>query len=682
MLSTLIHRKIVTVSIWLGTLLMLLSLLAAPLAAFAEAPNTGEELVYSVVVSGFGNLMIIGGSALDSSIEYFVIEFAQLYRANFGGAIELTWGIVRDLMNFALIFGLIYVGFRFILNADEAGAKRNLVTLIIAALLVNFSLFFAKAIVDISNIAGIAFSNAISSGSTLGIAGSFADVLNFDTAFPAELATIFNDENGNERQSYWDYIFMLMVTLLVATFVFLAAAVLIMIRFIVLSFMLVFSPILVLGWIFPFFKGLSQKWFNTFLGQAFMAPAMLLCLYCSFLILNGLSSAVGGSLSSLDSSGADAGVLGSVTFFILGMGFLIGSLIIAQKMGAAGAATAVSIGRSGYRKAGQWAKYGARGTVRSAGRGAAAAGAVGMQQTRGRAAYRTLKSQKFQDKLANMSADERRKAYQKQKAKAESSYDVRNLGKYIKDKSILQTQKKGFQQKMGDREKLEKEIFKAMGAVDEKALKKNDPRRKALEKARQPYQLKLKELQTLQSDSAKVVQTHQTNINRLNNTLATASQDQKAAIEQQIQEERNKMKQAQVSGTESASKIKAELKPLKDDYEKTVREQLTFNRQITAMKNASNKYGVRKVAGQDDFLERGVRTWDGKQSIQGRMNRVLQPHVTEEERDLTEAMLKEYGRDGQEKEKNKKKEDNLKVLSEQIKESGNDTGNQNNTDNA
>lgn len=633
-----------------------------------RAPNWAEELVYEVVVSGIGTLFTAAGSAFDNSIEWFIVRYATIYTENFGGAIELVWEVIRDMINIALIFGLIYVGFRFILNADDSGAKRNLVTLIIAALLVNFSLFFAKALVDISNILSVSFADAISSGS-LGVSESFAGTLNMGPAFNADQS--MTEALGGERTSYWGYIFQLLIIILVAAFVFFAAAILIMIRFIVISFMLIFSPVIVLGWIFPFFSGLSRKWLNTFLGQAFMAPALLLNFYASFLVLLGLQSV---SDSGLGSQATSPGSIDALPFFILGMGFLIASLIVAQKMGAAGASTAISIGHASRRKAGQLAKGG----VRNIGRGAAAAGAVGMQQTRGRRAYRTLKSQKFKDKLENMDRNKARKAYQKQKARAESGYDVRNLGKYIKEKSVLQTQNKGFQKKMEDREKLESELFKAMGTVDTSKVTLSENTRSAYNQV----SAKQHELDNAKQDLEQVIAPRRARIKQLTTALDTATEEEKETIRKELEDQRKA-----ISDTQAASNVDSlekELAQHHDTYKKSLENdkiRTKYRRQITSLRNNSNKYGVRAVPGQDDVFERGVRTWDGKQSVEGRMNRVLQPHVTADERDLNEKMLKEYGRSGQEKEKKKKKEDDLKILSEQLKDDSN-PGNTNNNQNA
>ena len=667
MFSRLTTNKLTTVALWLVVGLFLLCITLMPQVSFADTPpvdnstNAAERMVYEVVVAGFGNLMMAAGAALDTSIEYFVLDFAEIYLANFGYAIELTWGIIRDLINFALIFGLVYVGFRFILNADEAGAKRNLVTLIIAALLVNFSLFFAKAIVDISNIAGASFASAIASGSTLGIAGSFAETLKLGTAFDS--GGLFGA--AGVQESYWGYIFLLMVTLLVAAFVFMAAAILIMIRFIVLSFMMVFSPVVVLGWIFPFFKKVSQTWMNTFLGQAFMAPAMLLCLYCSFLILLSLESRVSGSISSMDDP--ITGGLGSTTFFILGMGFLIGSLIIAQKMGAAGASTAIAIGKSGRQRA----VRGVRNSARYAGNAGLTAGARAGQQTLGRRAYTKLNSDKFKDRLKNMDEGERRKAYLKQKRKAEGTYDVRNIGKRFKKNSLANTETKGFQQKMEAREKLESEIYKAMGTVD--AEKDTTPSAET-KKAFNNISSKQHDLQNAQDDLERAIAPRRQRIKDLTTALDTATDEQKDAIRKDIEDQRKAITDTKEAS--SVPQIEKELAAAKAAYKTSVKQddiraeqKLTrdkYQRQIAAMTNATNKYGS--------------RTWSGNFNLRGLGNHLAQQHKTEDERRLTEKMLEEYGRDGSDKAKQKKKKEDLQILSDQMKEQ--EVSNDNSEDNS
>jgi len=71
-----------------------------------------------------------------------------------------AWEAVRDVANMAFIFVLLYIAIATILNLGDY--KKLLVNLVIVALVINFSAFFTKIIIDASNIVALGFYNAIS----------------------------------------------------------------------------------------------------------------------------------------------------------------------------------------------------------------------------------------------------------------------------------------------------------------------------------------------------------------------------------------------------------------------------------------------------------------------------------------------------------------------------------------
>ena len=314
-----------------------------------------QSFIYNMVISIFGTAARAGGYLMDQSVHWFIRNFASLYDSSFGYPVEQVWEAVRDLMNLALIFGLIYIGFRFILDSDDSSAKRNLVMLIIAALLVNFSLFFTKTVIDISHVAANSFENSIQTtgGDRASLSASFVDELNFSAVLARPDVAEGQELNVG---SIWGLIFMAILVLLVAAFVFAAIAVLITVRFIVLIFLMIFSPIMVLGMIFPNMQSLSRQWMSMFLKQTFMAPAIFLMLYTSLVIIKAMAEQVGrGGFTAFDQTSATQ-LVGAIPFYIMGMGFLIGSLIVAQKMGAYGATGTLAVGNR-LRKWGQGVAY-------------------------------------------------------------------------------------------------------------------------------------------------------------------------------------------------------------------------------------------------------------------------------------------------------------------------------------
>ncbi len=101
-------------------------------------------------------VVVVVGLILDVAIS-FSLDSAS-YKGDIGSFVELGWGIVRDFTNILFIFGLLVAAFYLILQPkkDTVGIgsdpKRIVVMVIVMALLVNFSLFFTKVIIDLGNI--------------------------------------------------------------------------------------------------------------------------------------------------------------------------------------------------------------------------------------------------------------------------------------------------------------------------------------------------------------------------------------------------------------------------------------------------------------------------------------------------------------------------------------------------
>lgn len=365
---------------------MFVVLFLPDLASAQNVPKPGSEggesskllkaiaaVLYSIVVTVFGWLVYVGGELLHIGLNDFVFAFQSNYLNIFGVAIDYLWSVVRDLINLTFIFGLIYIGFRLIFDAEDTRARRALVMLIGAALLVNFSLFFAKTVVDVSNLTAFEVAKGLtvlSGDSSDNVSDQFMNVLgiqsvlNLDGNFKSAEAKMTEFDDGGA----FAYVFGIMILFFVAAFVFAAGGILLIIRFVSLCLYMIFAPIMFLGWVIPAFANASRKWWHGFLNQAFIAPAYIFMLYISMYILSAISSnpqlgstsyidafsASSGASLSGDNSGVSAAA--AFAFFGLAIGFLIASLIVAKKMGAVGADATIRVGQN-LRRRGQGLVY-------------------------------------------------------------------------------------------------------------------------------------------------------------------------------------------------------------------------------------------------------------------------------------------------------------------------------------
>ncbi|MEK7110876.1 MAG: hypothetical protein AAB867_03415, partial [Patescibacteria group bacterium] len=76
--------------------------------------------------------------------------------------VSIGWGVARDVANLFFIFILLYIAIGFILQLSSYGDKKVLVTLIVVALLINFSLVISQNIINGSNLLANEFYDAIS----------------------------------------------------------------------------------------------------------------------------------------------------------------------------------------------------------------------------------------------------------------------------------------------------------------------------------------------------------------------------------------------------------------------------------------------------------------------------------------------------------------------------------------
>lgn len=80
------------------------------------------------------------------------------YAADF---LSVGWTVVRDIANLSFIFILIYIAYTIIMRAETAGTMRTLAMVVAMALLINFSFFLTRVVIDAGNILSVQFYNAI-----------------------------------------------------------------------------------------------------------------------------------------------------------------------------------------------------------------------------------------------------------------------------------------------------------------------------------------------------------------------------------------------------------------------------------------------------------------------------------------------------------------------------------------
>lgn len=190
--------------------------------------------------------------------------------------IDSTWKVVRDFSNMIFIFILLYAGVETILGGKNWMKTIRLV--IIIALLINFSLFFTKVVIDAGNVLAVGVKSAISTTSVSeGLAAAFQPQ-KFLSA-----ATKGPDTSGG------DAIIVFLVAAVVsgfAAYIFFKAALLFMGRLIAFWGLMIISPFAFVSMAMP--KGnIFSKWLDTLISQAFVAPVFLFFVYIIMKVISG-----------------------------------------------------------------------------------------------------------------------------------------------------------------------------------------------------------------------------------------------------------------------------------------------------------------------------------------------------------------------------------------------------------
>lgn len=421
----------------------------------------------SIILSIVGILTYIGASMLDAALVYLVVDMGNKITntSGLGTSINITWTIVRDLVNLTFIFGLVYVGFRTILDA-ESKTKQMLASIIICALLVNFSLFISKAVIDVSNVAAVEIYNAMDvSGTTQehSTATLFLQRMGIVRLYaPNEASNFFNSFVRPEGSSFLAFVLGSSVFLLAAAFVFAAGAILIAIRFGVLILLMILSPIAFIPIVFPGVGGWASKWWRTLFSQAFFAPAYVFMLFITLKVAEGFHNAHS-SMSDMFYRHTD-GVQSFETgiFFVVTVVLLVAALVLAKQMGAYGAGKAVSLGRGG-------AAY----LARTAGRGAGSATfglvASGLQSTIGQAAYRNAQDKTLLDKAATSGIGgwAARRQLNISRALGDSSFDARRAGGIGTTLYIGEGRGGGYETRVEEAKKREAAFNRSLGTIDD-----------------------------------------------------------------------------------------------------------------------------------------------------------------------------------------------------------------------
>ncbi len=225
-----------------------------------------------------------------------------------------AWKIVRDLSNIFFILVLLYIAIKTILGLGGHDTKKMIAAVIVMALLINFSMFFTKVVIDSSNILALIFYNRVSVQTAPGVDRPYGDsastgrkdlsggmvsafdptrMLGEDFLTKAKVYKIPGVATVNEEKvpltTLLGVILISAAVMLVAAYAFFIAAISFIGRLVELWVLVILSPFAFMSFTIPKLAGVEylgwDSWVKRLLATAFMAPIFMFFMYLMFLMI-------------------------------------------------------------------------------------------------------------------------------------------------------------------------------------------------------------------------------------------------------------------------------------------------------------------------------------------------------------------------------------------------------------
>lgn len=356
--------------------------------------NAAYNSVMQYIMILFAWLVGVAAITLDNAVFYTVVTMGD-YVKNLS-AVGVAWRILRDVGNITLIFGFLAIGISIILNTERMGwGKKMLPMLLISAVFLNFSLFFAEVVIDSGNLFATQFYTQINGGQPAGAKNySFAEVGNegISNKIMAQLGlqTLYGKARTNtdvfKGANSWVIGFMGILLFIVTAFVMFSLAFILIARFIYLIYLIILAPVGFAGLAIPQLKGRADEWWAALFKQTITAPVLMLMLYIALAVITDVHFLTGfgsnpdwwGFVSTTNGQSNLTGFAGTILSFLVAMGLLMAVTIFASKLSAFGAG---------------WA-------TKTAGKLSFGVAAWGVNRTVGRAAYHAARAG-YQSKTLN-----------------------------------------------------------------------------------------------------------------------------------------------------------------------------------------------------------------------------------------------------------------------------------------
>ncbi|NQV93256.1 type IV secretion system protein [Candidatus Kaiserbacteria bacterium] len=307
-----------------------------------------------IFISSF--FVYIAGQLLNFTVLETVLKFGTHFTAIEG--IDSAWGTLRDLANIFFIFGLLTIAISTILGATNYGYKKLLARLIIVALIINFSLFFTKFVIDSSNIFALQFYQGASvsdSDGSNGIANTFMQHLGVTSIWETDnVLKTLNELNYSPSGGFglmFLYSIFTSIFLMITAFVFIFAAIMLITRAVGFILLAILSPLAFAAFVVPNTQKWTDKWWSKLWQYAIFAPVLLMLFWVIANIIPDITATfVGKDAGLLDSFSPNpqerSASIGMMLNFIILISLMLASIMIANELSIKGSEGLTKVGKN------------------------------------------------------------------------------------------------------------------------------------------------------------------------------------------------------------------------------------------------------------------------------------------------------------------------------------------------
>jgi len=296
--------------------------------------------IFYIIATVFGFI----GWFLDAILNKTVFNFGATYNI-ISESVETSWIFLRDLSNIVFIFLILSTAISIIINGDLFGKKKVLAQIIIVAVLINFSMFFVKSAVDVSNFAtnqiyeSIILGDGTQQKEDWGIGVQITSQLGLTSFLAKDTAGakgIVSNLNIQDPFKLAQLVFFMGIFLGLTGIVFLYTALMLVWRFLAVILLIIVSPAALVSTILPQGKAFWDYWVKELSTNLFFPPVFFLLLNIVFIFSQRSFESLGsqGKFSDLASLGSQN--LNLLLNFILILTFLFIAVWASRKISVSG----------------------------------------------------------------------------------------------------------------------------------------------------------------------------------------------------------------------------------------------------------------------------------------------------------------------------------------------------------